>query len=485
MMTLVRHAAVAGMFYPGNPRELDSVVRQMLADAAPETPEGPAPKAIIAPHAGYVYSGPIAATAYARLKPVAGVVRRVVLLGPCHRVPVRGLAVSAADAFETPLGRIPVDRDAVDAILSLPQVQAFEATHADEHSLEVHLPFLQEIFADFSLVPLVVGQASADEVAEVLERLWGGPETIIVISSDLSHYLDYESARHIDAATCRAIEALEPAAIGYDQACGRVPVSGLLTLAKRRGLRVTTLDLRNSGDTAGDRRRVVGYGAWMFTEPEAAGRRTGGGSAADESFEAGTRALLVTHGKILLHVAAASIEHGLARGKPLSVDPADYPQALRDNGACFVTLKRNGQLRGCVGSPRAYRPLVEDVADNGFAAAFRDSRFPKLGPEEKQALSLSVSVLSPPAPMTFADEADLLNQLRPGIDGLIIESDGNRALFLPQVWETLPRPQVFLAHLKVKAGLDRNHWSPGFKAWRFTSESVASQSLEDPEALWN
>jgi len=486
MMTLVRHAAVAGMFYPGNPRELDSVVRQMLAEAAPETRESPAPKAIIAPHAGYVYSGPIAATAYARLKPAAGVVRRVVLLGPCHRVPVRGLAVSAAEAFETPLGRIPVDRDAVDEILSLPQVQAFEATHTDEHSLEVHLPFLQEIFTDFSLVPLVVGQASAEEVAAVLDRLWGGPETVIVISSDLSHYLDYESARHMDAATCRAIEALDPAAIGYDQACGRVPVSGLLALAKRRGLEVTTLDLRNSGDTAGDRRRVVGYGAWMFTEPEAEDRRTGGGnSAAEESFEAGTRALLATHGETLLHFAAASIEHGLARGKPLPVDPADYPQTLRDNGACFVTLKRNGQLRGCVGSPRAYRPLVEDVADNGFAAAFRDSRFPKLKPEEKQELSLSVSVLSPPAPMTFADEIDLLNQLRPAVDGLIIESEGRRALFLPQVWETLPRSQAFLAQLKVKAGLARDHWSPDLKAWRFASESVSSDMLKNPGAVWN
>lgn len=485
MMTLVRHAAVAGMFYPGNPRELDSVVRRMLAEAAPETPEGPAPKAIIAPHAGYVYSGPIAASAYARLKPVADVVRRVVLLGPCHRVPVRGLAVSAAEAFATPLGRIPVDKDAVGEILSLPQVETFEATHAEEHSLEVHLPFLQEIFADFSLVPLVVGQASADEVAEVLERLWGGPETIIVISSDLSHYLDYESARHMDAATCRAIEALEPAAIGYDQACGRVPVSGLLTLAKRRGLRVTTLDLRNSGDTAGDRRRVVGYGAWMFTELEAADRRTGGGATAGENFGSQTRALLDTHGETLLHLAAASIEHGLARGTPLPVNPADHPQALRGNGACFVTLKRNGRLRGCVGSPRAYRPLVEDIADNGFAAAFRDSRFPKLGTDEKQELSLSVSVLSPPVEMTFADEADLLGQLRPVVDGLIIESNGHRALFLPQVWETLPRPQAFLAQLKVKAGLDSDHWSPDFKAWCFTSESVASESLGDPAASWN
>jgi hypothetical protein len=257
-------------------------------------------------------------------------------------------------------------------------------------------------------------------------------------------------------------------------------------LAKRRGLRVTTLDLRNSGDTAGDRRRVVGYGAWMFTEQPAANRRPGGGDAvAKESFGTQTRALLETHGQSLLHLAAASIEHGLARGKPLSVDLSDHPRMLLDDGACFVTLKRNGQLRGCVGSPRAYRPLVEDVVDNGFAAAFRDSRFPKLDPEEKRELSLSVSVLSPPVPMTFADEADLLRQLRPTADGLIIEADGRRALFLPQVWETLPRPQAFLAQLKAKAGLARDHWSPNFKAWRFTSEEVGSGSLEHPERLWS
>jgi hypothetical protein len=169
----------------------------------------------------------------------------------------------------------------------------------------------------------------------------------------------------------------------------------------------------------------------------------------------------------------------------LPVNPADYPRALRGTGACFVTLKRNGRLRGCVGSPRAYRPLVEDIADNGFAAAFRDSRFPKLEPEEKRGLSLSISVLSPPVPMTFVDEADLLKQIRPAVDGLIIESNGHRALFLPQVWETLPRPQAFLAQLKVKAGLDSDHWSPDFKAWCFTGESVASESLGDPAALWN
>jgi len=484
-MARVRHAAVAGMFYPGDPRELDAAVRGYLAEASATAPAGPVPKAIIAPHAGYVYSGPIAATAYARLKPNAATVRRVVLLGPCHRVAVRGLAAPSADAFATPLGSVPLDRAAIESIMGLPQVEIFDATHTDEHSLEVHIPFLQELFDQFTLVPLVVGQASAQEVAEVLETLWGGPETVIVISSDLSHYLDYESARRSDAATCKAIEALDPGAIDRDQACGRVPVSGLLTLAKRRGLRVETLDLRNSGDTAGDRSRVVGYGAWMFVEPGA----DTGHERADESESVDavldrTQGLLDRHGETMLHIAAASIEHGLAYGAPLTVETSEYPDDLRANGACFVTLTREGRLRGCVGSPEARRPLVEDVADNGFAAAFRDTRFDKLTDEERAGLLLSVSVLTPPIPIAFADERDLLGQLRPNEDGLIIADHGRRALFLPQVWETLPRTEDFVSQLKAKAGLDHDHWSDTVQAWRFGARSVSSSALENPALLW-
>ena len=193
----------------------------------------------------------------------------MVLLGPCHRVPVRGLAVSGADAFATPLGNVPVDKEAAKRILDLPQVQVFDATHEQEHSLEVHLPFLQVVLKEFAIVPLVVGNASDDEVAQVIERLWGGPETLIVVSTDLSHYLDYDAARRMDTATCRAIEKLDAGGIGREQACGRIPVKGLLALAKRRRLKIATVDLRNSGDTAGTRDRVVGYGSWLLFEDQA------------------------------------------------------------------------------------------------------------------------------------------------------------------------------------------------------------------------
>jgi hypothetical protein len=484
-MSHVRHAAVAGMFYPGDPRALAAEVRRHLAAAAARPHQGPPPKAIIAPHAGYVYSGPVAASAYVRLHPLRGRVRRVLLLGPCHRVAVRGLAVSAADAFATPLGPVAVDREAVQALLALPQVCEMEATHTDEHSLEVQLPFLQEVLGQFRLVPLVVGQATADEVAGVLERLWGGAETLIVISSDLSHYLDYDTARRVDQATCRAIEALDPAAIGHDQACGRIPVAGLLTVARRRGLAVETLDLRNSGDTAGDRRRVVGYGAWMFTEtPPRPGRAAGEDDDETADFQAATRRMLDRHGATLLHLAAASIEHGLARHRSLPVAVGDYPEVLRLPGASFVTLHRNGALRGCVGSPEACRPLVADVAANAFAAAFDDSRFGRLAADERNGLGLSVSVLSPPEAMPIASEADLLDQLRPGADGLILAAGKRRALFLPQVWEALPVAKRFVGQLKQKAGLAADDWPADMRAWRFAALSVSSSALVDPAALW-
>lgn len=261
-MNRIRTPAVAGLFYPENARELQAVVRQLLAAVPPAA--ATAPKALIAPHAGYVYSGPVAASAYARLAPARDRIRRVVVLGPSHRLRFRGIAAPRADRFATPLGAIPVDRDALDCVLSLPQVTEQEPPHEGEHALEVQLPFLQEVLEPFRMAPLVVGDADPEEVAEVLDHLWGGPETLIVVSSDLSHYHDYRTARRMDTATSRAIEALAPDKIGYEQACGRIPINGLLTAARNRGLRVETVDLRNSGDTAGPRDRVVGYGAYAF-----------------------------------------------------------------------------------------------------------------------------------------------------------------------------------------------------------------------------
>jgi hypothetical protein len=261
-MEIVRQPTVAGLFYPADPQGLREQVREFLANVEQREV---LPKAIVAPHAGYVYSGPIAGTAYAQIAPLADRVRRVVLLGPAHRMAFRGLAYSSAMRFRTPLGEVAVDRAALDALADLPQVHELDRPFDGEHCLEVQLPFLQTLLTDFKVVPLLVGEAEANSVAEVLERLWGGEETLIVISSDLSHYLDYATARAIDAATSSAIERLAPEAIGHHQACGRNPLNGLLVAAQRHGLHAVTLDVRNSGDTAGPRTQVVGYGAYVFS----------------------------------------------------------------------------------------------------------------------------------------------------------------------------------------------------------------------------
>lgn len=260
-MQTVREPAVAGIFYPAEPGRLQAQIQDLLRDAVNP---GPRPKALIVPHAGYVYSGPIAASAYARLRPISAQINRVVLLGPAHRVAFRGLAASSASAFRTPLGTVRIDTAAYAQLLELPQVQLRDDAHAAEHSLEVQLPFLQELLGDFAVAPLVVGDASYAEVAEVLNAVWGGEETLILISSDLSHYQDYASAQRLDRFTSQAIEALRPERLDYQHACGRTPVGGLLLAARARGLQAEVLDLRNSGDTAGPRDQVVGYGAYAI-----------------------------------------------------------------------------------------------------------------------------------------------------------------------------------------------------------------------------
>lgn len=259
----IRPPAVAGMFYPADADELARDIQAYLA-AAPAV-QAPTPKAFIVPHAGYVYSGAVAAHAYALLAPARAAIRRVVLLGPAHRVPVRGLALPIAEAFATPLGSVSIDAEAAAAALKLPQVSASDVAHNLEHSLEVQVPFLQTVLDDFTLLPFAVGAATPAQVAEVLDLLWDGPETLILISSDLSHFHGYATAQGIDKGTAGEILAFEPA-IEHEQACGATPINGLLLCAKRRGLSIELLDLRNSGDTAGDRSRVVGYASFALRE---------------------------------------------------------------------------------------------------------------------------------------------------------------------------------------------------------------------------
>lgn len=263
-MHIVRQPAVAGAFYPGNKQVLANDIKAFLEAVAPVAGQT-FPKAIIVPHAGYIYSGQTAAKAYALIAPIRKTIKRVILLGPVHRVPVRGLALPDADAFATPLGEIELDQPAMASLAGLNQVVVSPTAHALEHSLEVQLPFLQTVLDDFKLVPLAVGDATPAEVAEVLDTLWGGPETVIVISSDLSHFLPYRVAQTVDQETVHNILSMN-STLTHHQACGGTPVNGLVLAARRHHIKPELLDLCNSGDTAGDKDRVVGYASFAFVE---------------------------------------------------------------------------------------------------------------------------------------------------------------------------------------------------------------------------
>lgn len=445
----VRPAAVAGTFYPADRAALIAQLEAMLAAAADERNQ-PAPKAIIVPHAGYKYSGETAARAYARIGQLRGTIRRVVLLGPAHRVQVRGLALPEAEAFATPMGTVPLDLDAMRQVSALRQVVAARPVHAAEHALEVHLPFLLHALGEFKLVPLVVGEATPAMVAEVLDLLWGGNETLIVISSDLSHFHSYRDAMNLDAKTVAAILA-QSHCISHEQACGATPINGLMQLAKRRGLAVELIDQSNSGDTAGDRSRVVGYAAFALYEEKAAE------TIVPQWFPAGG-------GVVLLSLARASIERALGLSPAYSMHAA----WLEHQAAVFVTLSTaDGALRGCIGSLEAQRTLAEDIAENAAAAAMCDPRFDPVCVEELDALRIEVSLLGKPELMVFGSEEEVLAQLQPHRDGVIFAAAGRRATFLPQVWDQIPAPREFLAQLKLKAGLSRDYWSADIKLWRY------------------
>jgi hypothetical protein len=432
------------MFYPREARVLERDVADLIDGVENLAPRFGHPKALVVPHAGYVYSGPVAARAYDELGAARGIVKRVVLMGPVHRVPVRGLALPGADAFETPLGRVPVDAQAVQMLAPFRQVVTSPEAHAREHALEVQLPFLQKMLGEFALVPLAVGDARPQEVRDVIERLWGGPETLFVISTDLSHYHAYDEARVIDRATLARIAAFDTD-INHEEACGATPLNGFLAVARARGLSIRLLGACNSGDTAGGKDRVVGYSAFALYE--------------------GERASLQDTGDTLLGIARGAIGHGLGlAGEPPRTDTAPW---LARPGATFVSLHLEGRLRGCIGSLAASRPLGADAAANALAAAMRDPRFAPLTPREWARCSLEVSVLSAAKPLQFADETELLAQLRTGEDGVILEYDGRRGTFLPQVWESLPEKRAFLTELLRKAGIPADTRLARCKLWRY------------------
>ncbi len=456
-----RPAAIAGRFYPAEPSELTDNLNHMLGNALhrisgldltkPTTPTTP-PKALIVPHAGYRYSGEIAASAYTTISNIQDKVSRVVLLGPAHRVRLKGVAMSGADFFETPLGVIPLDVETIRQCASrFSFIQIDNKAHQHEHSLETQLPFIQRCLGNIKLVPFVIGEAKPEQIAQCLEFLWGNQETLILVSSDLSHFLPYAEATQIDIQTSEAIGNLNPDPITYQHACGQVGIRGLLHIARKKKLVVKQLDLRNSGDTSGRKGQVVGYGSYGFYPSQS-------------NFNRRQRAELT-------RVAWAAIDNGLAHGKPVIPSLKGYGLLFTKPAACFVTLNTvDGNLRGCIGSLTGSAPLIVGVSQNAYKAAFLDARFQPVTRGQRQSLKLEVSVLSP-ATRIEGSEQEIIGQLRPFIDGLILVSNGKRGTFLPAVWQSTSDPVLFLRQLKRKAGISQDYWSANIEVFRYTTET--------------
>lgn len=470
----VRQPAVAGLFYPKDPQALAAVIDRYLA-AAP-TNAFTNIKALICPHAGYEYSGPVAAHAYKSI--AGGGYDTVIVLAPSHYAVFTGASVPAADVYETPLGAVPVSAKARVLAKTPPFVleprcfvqrppwssaapKPEPATGEDtpdtwEHSIEVQVPFLQRTLKNFQILPVILGRVDPAAVALALAPIMDD-RTLVIASSDLSHYHPYEAAKRLDGQTVRWICAQDIAALqspeAEERACGRVPILTLLHLAKLKSWTPHLLDCRNSGDTAGDKSRVVGYAALAFTGNEAkpAPAKPANEAAADAQFNAADR-------KFLLDLARQTLRSATAGGALPEVKIETVPASCRLAKGCFVTLTKNGELRGCIGNILPAGPLYRSVEENARNAALRDPRFPPVTTAEAGTLHIEISVLTVPEPLTFASPDDLLTSLVPRRDGVVLRIGERSATYLPQVWEQLPAKADFLNHLAQKAGCVADAW---------------------------
>ncbi len=400
---------------------------------------------MVCPHAGYEFSAKVAASGYKQL--TGRDFSTVILLGPSHLTAFEGAFVSTADAYQTPLGMVPLSPEAAKLAKLPPLVtrrRGEDSPEKREYSLEVQLPFLQRTLHDFSIVPIIFGDVDARKVADRLIPLLDA-RVLIVASSDLSHFHPYEEAVAQDTATVKAICGLDPSRVTAEDACGYQPVLTLIDIARRKGWKAQKLDYRNSGDTTGDKSRVVGYAAIAFYDPNAAA--TGNGAQ-----------FTPTERRFLLELARKSVAAAAAGTEPPKPEP-DAVGKFLERRACFVTLTKGGELRGCIGSMFPQEPLTEAVIHRARSAAVEDPRFPPVRPDELKDIQIEVSVLNTPKPLRFTSPDDLLAKLRPGIDGVVLRVEGREATYLPQVWEQLPGRRQFMSELAQKAGLPADAWT--------------------------
>lgn len=454
----LRQLTTTGLFMPGDAATLAPVLNACFERAAPSWQEPV--RAILAPHAGLAYSGAIAASAWraARLSTTfeaTGGPRRVAVFSPAHRLSFPGLALPESDGFLTPLGPVFLDDALRQRATALEGVRLLERAFELEHGIETQLPFIKALFPEATILPVVIGNRDTQALAPLLNEALTCPQTLTVISSDLSHYLPARDAGARDLATLSLIDRLEPRGLGSEQACGHQGLGALLRAARPLNLAPRRLDYRHSGDTTGVLDRVVGYSAYAFVPARS--------RALPEAFQAE-----------LIKIARATLVSGLQKGRPPALAIESFAPVLRGWGNAFVSLKSAQQetLKGCVGSYLPHRPLVVDVLENTFKAAFGDPRFEGLQPADLDDLEIEIALLSCPQPVAAQTPADVIGAVEPDRDGLILQSGDRRALFLPSVWQTLPAPEDFIANLMRKAGLDPAAWPGDMGAWRFSTEVI-------------
>lgn len=473
----IRYPTAMGAYYPKDPKELQKLVKSQIdqAERRLRYDGEEIPKALIVPHSALHFSGTVAAAGYASLIKMRPFIKRVVLIGSAHQGRYFGMALSRAKYWEMPDRRFPVDMELAETLSKIPGISFDDTPHVAEHGLEMQLPYVSALFKeDVKILPVLVGDASVEQVSDLIDAVWGGLETLVIVSTDMSTSTKYERTRERDNATARVIENKDYSALKPKDMCAPLAVAGLLHFAKEHNMDVRQLDLRNSADIFPEVDKVVGFGSFGIfptkQDPEEKKKEM-------EDF-------LRANQEDLLRVAAQSIVSGFERGRSLRIRESRYPDDLRQNGATFVSIYHNGMLRGSVGSTEPSRSILEDIAENAYAAAFQDFRFAPLSEEEIKEAEISISFLTPKTPLKFSSETELMQMLQPHTDGLVLRERANKGLFLPSVWDTFSTPSEFLVQLKRKAGLPADYWSSTVKIYRFEVIDINSGDMEDPSSIW-
>jgi hypothetical protein len=428
-VVIIRQPAVSGSFYPSNREELSGMINSYLKNANPR--EISKVRGLVEPHAGYIFSGPTVAYGYKEIE--GGDYKIVIMIGPSHHVRFEGVSIPNATHYKTPLGLVKVSEKAKE-LLKEDLISNVAKVHEKEHSIEVQIPFLQTVLEDFEIVPIVTGNADPEKLANILIK-YIDDKTLIIASSDLSHYYPYEEARSLDSFCINSIPNLDFKGMQNCEACGKIPILTLMYIANKLGWSGETLDYRNSGDTAGSKERVVGYTSIAFFE---------GLSKNEQEF--------------LLSLARKTLDSYLLNGTRPTVDENELTPNLRKIQGCFVTLNKFGNLRGCIGHILPQEELYKCVIDNAISAALYDKRFKPVEYNELKDIEIEISVLSVPKILEHDSPEDLLNKLRPGIDGVVLKSGIHQSTYLPQVWEQLPDKEEFLSRLCLKGELSQNCW---------------------------